>query len=34
MEVVDRIAQVRTANRAGQQNVPVDPVVILDAKRL
>jgi peptidyl-prolyl cis-trans isomerase A (cyclophilin A) len=34
MEVVDRIAQVRTGNRAGQQNVPLEPIVILDTRRL
>lgn len=34
MEVVDQIAQVPTGNRAGQQNVPNKPVLILDAKRL
>ncbi|TBU88275.1 peptidylprolyl isomerase [Phytopseudomonas dryadis] len=34
MDVVDKIAQVRTANRAGQQNVPLEPILILEAKRL
>ena len=34
MDVVDRISQVRTSNRGAQQNVPLDPVVILEAKRL
>lgn len=34
MEVVDQIAQVPTGNRAGQQNVPNKPVLILEAKRL
>jgi peptidyl-prolyl cis-trans isomerase A (cyclophilin A) len=33
MEVVDRIAKVKTGNRGGHQNVPVDAVVILSAKR-
>jgi peptidyl-prolyl cis-trans isomerase A (cyclophilin A) len=34
MDVVDEIAQVPTGNRAGQQNVPLQPVLIIDAKRL
>jgi peptidyl-prolyl cis-trans isomerase A (cyclophilin A) len=34
MDVVDKIAQVPTANRAGHQNVPRQPVLIIDAKRL
>ncbi|MBU1332516.1 MAG: peptidylprolyl isomerase [Gammaproteobacteria bacterium] len=34
MDVVDKIAQVPTGNRAGQQNVPLQPVLIIDAKRL
>ncbi|TWC43103.1 peptidyl-prolyl cis-trans isomerase A (cyclophilin A) [Pseudomonas sp. SJZ079] len=34
MEVVDQIAQVPTGNRAGQQDVPNKPVLILEAKRL
>lgn len=33
MEVVDRIAKVKTGNHGGHQNVPVDAVVILSAKR-
>jgi len=34
MEVVDRIAGVRTGNRGMHQNVPVEPVLIESAKRL
>ncbi len=34
MEVVDKIAQVPTGNRGGQQNVPLKPVLIIEAKRL
>lgn len=34
MEVVDKIAQVPTGNRGGQQNVPREPVLIIEAKRL
>lgn len=34
MEVVDRIARVRTGNRGMHQNVPVEPVLIESAKRL
>ncbi|MGQ7956985.1 peptidylprolyl isomerase [Pseudomonas sp. SP16.1] len=34
MEVVDKIAQVPTGNRGMHQNVPREPVLILDAKRL
>src|SRR3990167_2563474 len=34
MDVVDKIAQVPTANRGGHQNVPREPVLILEAKRL
>lgn len=34
MEVVDKIAQVPTGNRGGHQNVPREPVLIVEAKRL
>ncbi|HEX5843224.1 MAG TPA: peptidylprolyl isomerase [Pseudomonas sp.] len=34
MEVIDKIAQVPTGNRGGHQNVPREPVLIIDAKRL
>jgi peptidyl-prolyl cis-trans isomerase A (cyclophilin A) len=34
MDVVDKIAQVPTSNRGGHQNVPREPVLILEAKRL
>ncbi|MNM97003.1 Peptidyl-prolyl cis-trans isomerase A precursor [compost metagenome] len=34
MDVVDRIAAVRTGNRGMHQNVPVQPVLIQSAKRL
>ncbi|HBX56097.1 peptidylprolyl isomerase [Pseudomonas sp. UBA2684] len=34
MDVVDKIAQVPTATRSGHQNVPLEPVLIIDAKRL
>ncbi len=34
MDVVDQIAQVRTANRGGHQNVPSDPIIIKTIKRL
>ena len=34
MDVVDRIARVRTGNRGMHQNVPVEPVLILSAKKL
>ncbi|WPP01190.1 peptidylprolyl isomerase [Pseudomonas sp. HR96] len=34
MEVVDQIAAVQTSTQQGQQNVPVDPVLIKVAKRL
>jgi peptidyl-prolyl cis-trans isomerase A (cyclophilin A) len=34
MDVVDKIAQVPSGNRGGQQNVPREPVLILEAKRL
>ncbi|ARU89272.1 peptidylprolyl isomerase [Pseudomonas sp. M30-35] len=34
MNVVDKIAQVPTGNSAGMQNVPREPVMILDIKRL
>lgn len=34
MDVVDKIAQVPTANRGGHQNVPREPVLITEAKRL
>lgn len=33
MEVIDRIAKVKTGNHGYHQNVPVDAVVILNAKR-
>jgi peptidyl-prolyl cis-trans isomerase A (cyclophilin A) len=33
MEIVDRIASVATGNKGGHQDVPVEPVVILSAKR-
>jgi cyclophilin family peptidyl-prolyl cis-trans isomerase len=33
MEVVDAIAEVRTANRAGHGDVPVTPIYIKSAKR-
>ena len=32
MEIVDRIAMVRTTTKAGRKNVPVEPVVIESAK--
>tara|TARA_R110000868_G_scaffold119526_7_gene317379 strand:- start:3940 stop:4494 length:555 start_codon:yes stop_codon:yes gene_type:complete len=34
MDVIDKIAQVPTANRGGNQNVPREPVLITAAKRL
>jgi peptidyl-prolyl cis-trans isomerase A (cyclophilin A) len=34
MDVIDKIAQVPTSNRGGHQNVPREPVLILEAKRL
>lgn len=34
MDVVDKIAQVPTGNRGGHQNVPREPVLITEAKRL
>ena len=34
MDVVDKIAQVPTANRGGHQNVPREAVLIVEAKRL
>ncbi|MFG0382113.1 peptidylprolyl isomerase [Pseudomonas sp. zbq_18] len=34
MDVVDRIAKVRTGNRGMHQNVPTEPVLILSAKKL
>jgi len=34
MDVVDQIANVRTGNSRGMQNVPTDPVFITSAKRL
>jgi cyclophilin family peptidyl-prolyl cis-trans isomerase len=34
MDVVDRIEKVRTANRGGHQNVPVEPVVVTKASIL
>ena len=33
MDVVDQIAQVRTANKGGHQNVPTDPILINSVKR-
>jgi peptidyl-prolyl cis-trans isomerase A (cyclophilin A) len=33
MDVVDRIAAVKTGSRGGQQNVPTDPVLIKKARR-
>lgn len=33
MEIVDRIASVKTGNKGMHQDVPLDPVVILSAKR-
>ncbi len=32
MDVVDKIAQVKTGNRGGHQNVPTEPVIIQSAK--
>ncbi len=34
MDVVDAIEKVKTANRSGHQNVPVDTVVIIKAERV
>ena len=34
MEVVDKISGVATGNSGGNQNVPREPVLIIDAKRL
>jgi peptidyl-prolyl cis-trans isomerase A (cyclophilin A) len=34
MDVVDKIAKVATTNRAGHQNVPVEPVVVTAARRV
>ena len=34
MDVVDQIAQVRTANQGGHQNVPTDPILINSITRL
>ncbi|TXH94107.1 MAG: peptidylprolyl isomerase A [Pseudomonas sp.] len=34
MDVVDRIAGVRTGNRGMHQNVPLEPVLILNARKL
>ena len=34
MDVVDQIAQVRTANKGGHQNVPTDPILINSITRL
>ena len=34
MDVVDKIAQVPTGNRGMHQNVPREPVLIIEAKRL
>ncbi len=33
MDVIDKIAAVKTATRGGSQNVPVEPVVIQSARR-
>jgi peptidyl-prolyl cis-trans isomerase A (cyclophilin A) len=33
MEIVDQIASVATGNKGGHQDVPLEPVVILSAKR-
>ncbi|MFC1592100.1 peptidylprolyl isomerase [Thermodesulfobacteriota bacterium] len=33
MDVVDKIAAVKTGNRSGRQNVPLEPVVITAARR-
>jgi peptidyl-prolyl cis-trans isomerase A (cyclophilin A) len=33
IDVVDKIAKVATATRAGMQNVPVEPVIIKSARR-
>jgi peptidyl-prolyl cis-trans isomerase A (cyclophilin A) len=33
MDVVDKIAAVKTTTMAGQQNVPVEPVIVTSAKR-
>lgn len=33
MDVVDKIAAVQTATKAGHQNVPVDPVIVTSAQR-
>ena len=34
MDVVDKIAKVKTGNRGGHQDVPLDPVVIESVKIL
>jgi len=34
MDVVDAIAKVKTANRSGHQDVPVDTVMIIKAERV
>jgi len=34
MDVIDAISKVPTGNRAGHQDVPVDPIVVKSAKRL
>jgi peptidyl-prolyl cis-trans isomerase A (cyclophilin A) len=34
MEVVDKISSVDTTSYAGNQNVPRQPVLIIEAKRL
>jgi peptidyl-prolyl cis-trans isomerase A (cyclophilin A) len=34
MDVVDQIASVPTGNRGMHQNVPLQPVLILSAKRI
>ena len=33
MDVVDKIAAVKTTTAAGQQNVPVEPIIVTSAKR-
>jgi cyclophilin family peptidyl-prolyl cis-trans isomerase len=32
MDVVDKIAAVATGNKAGQQDVPLEPVTILEVR--
>jgi cyclophilin family peptidyl-prolyl cis-trans isomerase len=34
MDVVDKIAAVKTGNRAGHQDVPVEPITVTSAKRI